>query len=98
MKPAFFKRDSWFIGIFIGMILPILLFLILYLLDLGISEYFGLNLTNEFHYLYLLSLIANFYPIRHYLIKLRFEKTGFGLLLITIVEILTYFYSYYDPS
>lgn len=66
-------------------------------MDLALFQIFGKHLTDEFHYLYLLSLTANLFPIRHYMIKLKFEKTGMGILLITIAAIIAYFYGYYQP-
>jgi len=98
MKPGILKRDLWQIGILIGIVLPVLLYLVLYLIDKGVASYFGMHITDQFHYLFLLSLIANLFPLRHYLIKLKFEKTGLGILLITIAGILAYFYTYYQPQ
>ena len=91
MKPGILKRDLWPVGLLIGAVSPVLLFLILYSIDFILYRYFNFHITNELHLLFLLSLTANLFPIRHYLVKLKFEKTGMGILLITIAEIITYF-------
>ncbi len=96
MKPGILKRDVWAIGIMIGITLPFLLFMLLYAVDTTIHNLLKINLTEHFHYLFLLSLTANLFPIRHYFVKLRYEKTGMGILLITILAILTYFFIYYE--
>ncbi len=96
MKPGILKRDLWPVGLLIGAILPVIFFLILFSVDFILYHYFQIHITNEFHLLFLLSLSANLFPIRHYLVKLKFEKTGMGILLITIAAIITYFFLYYQ--
>ena len=97
MKPGILKRDLWPVGLLIGTVLPVLFFTALYFVDFALFHFLNTHITSQFHYLFLLSLAANLYPIRHYLVKLKFEKTGMGILLITIVAMITYFYLYYQP-
>ena len=91
------KKDLWPMGVLIGIILPILLFAVLFAIDMGIYQMWETHMTVRFDYIYLLSISANLFPIRHYLVNLKFEKTGMGLLLITIAEIIGYFFMYYQP-
>jgi len=97
MKPSIIKRDNWLIGILIGIVLPILFFAVLFALDLLILQLLGTNLTERFDYIFLLSATANLFPIRHYLVNLKFEKTGMGILIATIAEIIIYFFMFYQP-
>lgn len=97
MKPGIFKRDLWPVGLLIGTVLPLLFFMALYFVDFTLYHFWNMHITSQFHYLFLLSLSANLFPIRHYLVKLKFEKTGMGILLITIAAVITYFYLYYQP-
>ncbi len=97
MSQNILKRDLWPVGLVIGIILPVLFFLLLFIIDYAILEFLGTQLTERFDYLFLLSITANLFPIRHYLVTLKFEKTGMGLLLATIAEIITYFFMYYQP-
>ncbi len=92
------KRNNWHVGIIVGLTGPAILYLLLYLMDLAISNFFGINITRQHHLLYLLSVVANVWPIRHYLIKLKYEKAGFGVLIATGALILIYFYLFYQPS
>jgi len=91
------KKDLWPMGVLIGIILPILLFAVLFAIDMGIYKLWETHMTVKFDYIYLLSISANLFPIRHYLVNLKFEKTGMGLLMITIAEIIGYFFMYYQP-
>ncbi|MBC8320145.1 MAG: hypothetical protein H8E34_05425 [Bacteroidetes bacterium] len=97
MKPGILKRDLWPIGLLIGTMLPLVFFIVLYIADFTLYSYYYAHITDQFHQLYLLSLAANLFPIRHYLVKLRFEKTGMGILLVTIAAVISYFYMYYKP-
>lgn len=96
MRPGILKRDQWIVGLLIGIVLPVLFFTILFFVDFVLDYYWQIHITNQFHLLYLLSIAANLFPIRHYFVKLRFEKTGMGVLIVTIAEIMTYFYIYYQ--
>ena len=96
MRPGILKRDQWVVGLLIGIVLPVLFFAVLFIIDFTFNYYLQIHITYEFHLLYLLSVAANLFPIRHYFVKLKFEKTGMGVLLVTIAEIMTYFYMYYQ--
>lgn len=98
MKLPFLKKDSWVLGILLGVTIPVIMYGILFLIDVMLINYLGINFTREHHLLYLLSLIGNLFPIRHYLVGLKFEKTGFGVLIITIAIILVYFFMYYQQQ
>ena len=95
--PNLLKRDNWLVGLLIGIALPILFFAVLFALDLLLIKLVGTHLTERFDYIFLLSATANLFPIRHYLVNLKFEKTGMGILIATIAEIIIYFFMYYQP-
>ena len=97
MSSNILKRDSWPMGMLIGVILPIVFFGFLFLLDFLIYQLFTTHLTEQFNYIFLLSGTANLFPIRYYLVRLKFEKTGMGILLVTIIEVIVYFFMYYQP-
>ena len=98
MNPGILKKDSWLVGIIMGICLPIIVFIILFLMDMLLNKYAGINLTSKFDYLYLLSFIGNLFPIRHYLVKLKFEISGLGVLLVTLACIIIYFYLFFEPK
>lgn len=92
MKPGLIKRDCFFVGMGMGIVLPALLLGLLLGINWLSQSVFATQLTNKLHYLYLLSMTANLLPMRYYLAKLNYEKTGMGLLLITIAGVVGYFY------
>ncbi|GEM_PF-628218 len=92
MRPGLMKRDCFFVGMGMGIVLPALLLAILLGLDWLLMTTFNTQLTRHMHYLYLLSMAANLLPLRYYLAKLNYEKTGMGLLLMTIAGVIGYFY------
>lgn len=94
--PDFLKKDNYILGVVLGIVCPALLYLVLLLVDQLIIQLINQPLTRAYHYLYLLSTVSNLLPIRHYLIKLKFEKTGLALLSITAVLILVYFFLFYN--
>lgn len=97
MKPGILKRDLWPVGLLIGTVLPLLFYVVLFAADFALHRFLNVHITDQFHYLFLLSLTANLFPIRHYFVKLKFEKTGMGILIVTIAAMILYFYMYYQP-
>lgn len=85
-----FKRDSTVLGLLLGLILPVLLFLVirggLHLLEMATAQVYL-----KFHYALLLSTTINLLTLRYYLVDLKFEKTGRGILGVTFVYIILYF-------
>ena len=94
--PDIFRKDSFVLGAVIGMLLPVVFYFLLLLVDQLVLELLNRHLTREHHLLYLLSTIVNLLPVRHYLIKLKLEKTGLGILAVTAILILAYFYLFFN--
>jgi len=85
------KRDHYIFGLTIGILVPIILFGIIYLINLFIViiEVAEFYLDLKTHVL--VSLFGNLLPIRYYFVNLKFDKTGRGVLLVTFVLILIFF-------
>ena len=96
MIPDFLKKDHYAIGVLLGIVLPILFYGILWLLDSLVFSIFGAHMVEHPRYLYLLSTIVNLYPIRVYLVNFKMEKTGKGVLLVSFVGIILYFFMFYN--
>lgn len=95
MIPDFLKKDKYVTGLLIGLVAPVVLYGLIYLLDMLLFSIFNAHLTSQYHYLYLLSIAVNIILFRYYFVSLKTEKTGKGILLITIAYILIYFFLYY---
>ena len=92
----FLKKDNFLAGILLGIVLPIVFYGVVLLIDMLLFQLLQVHLTPKYHYMYLLSAAINLIPIRYYLVTLKAEKTGIGILLITGIYILTYFFMFYE--
>ena len=91
-----FNQDNIFLGIIIGAIVPWIILGILYFLNIQIGKlvihipYFLRTST-----LQLVAIVVNVFIMRYYMVKLKFEKTGKGLLLMTFIYIIAFFVNEY---
>ncbi|MCF8368585.1 MAG: hypothetical protein K9G76_06045 [Bacteroidales bacterium] len=86
-----FKKDHYLFGLAIGILVPVLLFGIIYLINFLILQT-GITKTNlDLQSHVLISLFGNLFPIRYYFVNLKFEKTGRGVLLVTFAFVLVSF-------
>ncbi len=87
------RRDNMWLGLLIGFISPTVLFGILYLL----SHYFapeGKEYIVKLPTIILVSIFPNLFTLRYYLVKLKFDRTGRGILLVTFAFAILYFIYY----
>lgn len=85
------KKDNYILGSLIGVFLPLAIFSLIYavnysLIILGVVHYY-LNLQT----LVLISLALNLLPFRYYMVSLKYDKTGRGILLFTFIFIMLFF-------
>lgn len=94
-----FNHDSFLHGIIIGIIAPWILFGILYLLIILLGEII-IKVPNppliKTPTLELVSIVVNIMLMRHYMVKLKFDKTGRGLLIMSFIYIISYFIFNYN--
>lgn len=85
------KKDKTFLGILLGLLIPVpvamVLAVILRLLQINFRLLGGTRITDMF----LLGLALNLIVMRYYILKLKFEKTGKGLLITTVILMLLFF-------
>lgn len=90
------KRDSQGLGMIIGLILPIIAFGLIYALNLLIINIFGLDMFMRMSTIKLLSIVVNVLPIRYYFLVLKYDLSGRGVLLVTFVYVVVYFWLVYQ--
>ena len=79
------RRDSLPMGLIIGFVCPAVLFGILYGIVILVQQHTGaLNIERMIQKLILLSVIPNVLLLRYYLVKLKYDLTGRGILLVTL--------------
>ncbi len=84
------RKDSIGMGLLIGFIVPAATFgviygvvaLVLSLTGRQPTEIIGIDMVQKF---ILLSLIPSVFTMRHYLLKLKYDRTGRGILLVTFL-------------
>jgi len=79
------KRDSFIFGLLIGLVLPVLLYVILWL---GNKLFVNPETINEWRgkdSIQLISIFINLFPIRYYFVTLKYEQTGRGILFMTFI-------------
>jgi len=91
MWEKLFKRDQFFVGIIFGLLLPVVFFIVLYLIDLLVLEMFNTHMLRKQEYLFLLSIAINLFAIKYYFVNLNYDKTGRGILIVTFALTLLYF-------
>lgn len=91
MSNKFFKRDDYAFGVFLGLILPVIFFLLLYAMDLAVVALFNSHMLKKQEYLLLLSIAINLFSVKYYFVNLKYDKTGRGVLVITFAMTLVYF-------
>ncbi|MBO2526268.1 MAG: hypothetical protein CW341_11345 [Bacteroidetes bacterium] len=78
------RRDSLPMGLFIGFICPAIFFGILYAVITLVQHQTGaLQMDRMVQKLILLSVVPNVLILRYYLVKLKYDLTGRGILLVT---------------
>lgn len=91
------KKDSWWLGVAVGIILPAILYFIIYYGNVLIAIQFnkGLLYLQESTVM-LISVFSNMFTMRYYMVKKKFEKTGKGILLVTFLFAAVFFYFYFE--
>ncbi|MPM05194.1 hypothetical protein SDC9_51482 [bioreactor metagenome] len=87
---SFFRRDNFWLGIGISLVLPVLTYFLLQLISMIFATPNGEIFKKSTDQL--LAVCSNLIPFRYYLVKLKADKTGKGIMLITFVMAIIYFY------
>ena len=88
------RKDSMILGLVMGILLPVVCFGILF----AVSSFFapdGKKYLIKLSSLILVSVFANLFTMRYYLVNLKFDKTGRGILLVTFILAIAYFVCYF---
>ena len=84
------KSDQLWLGLVLGILLPLLVFGLLFL----VAKYAapaGKELLIPMSTILLVSIFTNLFTMRYYLVKLKYDRTGRGILLVTFVLAIAYF-------
>lgn len=85
-----FKKDSFLFGIIIGLVLPLIIFGIFFLINKLLVNSFNFAEIKR-NTVVLVSVFSNLLPIRLYFVNLKMDKTGRGILGITFFLMILFF-------
>lgn len=93
MIRRFFQQDNLLFGVILGIIVPAIVLGILYvIIIIPFSNANGPIIKPST--LQLLAIFTNLATMRYYLLKLKFDYTGRGILLATMILAIVYFAIY----
>ena len=92
----FLKKDSFWLGLILGVLMPMVCFGILYLLNitLFVNRETGQSVF-QLSTILIISLIPNAIALRLYLVNLKADKSGRGILFVTFVFAIIFMILYY---
>lgn len=85
------KKDHFLFGVGIGILSPLLLFLLIYVINYALLSLDVVNAFMDQQSHALVSIFGNLLAIRYYFVNLKFDKSGRGVLLVTFLIILVIF-------
>ncbi|MBP6978244.1 MAG: hypothetical protein PHD61_02345 [Bacteroidales bacterium] len=85
------NRDSFPFGVFLGAVAPAVFMGILFLLNLLIEKWVVYGTFVKFNILILVSITLDLIIMRYYFVKLGYDRTGRGILLITFIYMMSFF-------
>ena len=89
----FFNKDDWWLGIAVGAIPPPILYVIILLAmkQWGTTSIEGVYLIKQSSMM-LIALFSNMLTFRYYMVKLKYDRTGRGILLVTFAYAAVFFF------
>ena len=85
------RKNSWAFGAFVALVSPIIALFILYYFFMFLSLLADLR-PYQIERFYLLSISANLFLMRYYLVGVKLQKTGKSILVVTFILVLLFFY------
>lgn len=85
------RSDSMIMGAVLGIIVPLISFGILYGIEMIIEQSTGKKNVLTLENIALVSIFVNLATLRFYLLKLKFDRTGRGILIVTFLLAIVYF-------
>ena len=85
------NRDSFPFGVILGAVTPALFLGVLFLINFLIEKWIVFGTFIKFNSLILVSIALDLIIMRYYFVKLKFDKTGRGILLVTFIYMMSFF-------
>lgn len=85
------NKDSWTLGIVIGVILPVIVYAIVILAFAQSGHVENFIYTIRPKVPFLVAAFSNLFPFRYYMVNKKYDRTGRALLLITFLMVILVF-------
>ncbi len=90
------KKNSMVFGIILGLVIPVIAFGLFYGVNILIAKFFthGRSIFT-LATLVVISIFVNVLAFRYYMLKLKMDLTGRGILLATFIYAAVYFFKFW---
>ncbi len=88
------KKDNWALGIIMGLLVPLIVYGIIFTIvrTYGVvDELRGIYMMKQ-STMQLIGIFSNLFTFRYYMVNLKYDKTGRGILLATFIYAGVFFY------
>ncbi len=85
------NKDSWVLGLLIGILLPVLIYIPVILSFATYGHVEGIVYAIRPKVPALIAIAANLFALRYYMVNRKYDKTGRGILLITFIYVVMMF-------
>lgn len=86
-----FKKDNWTLGMAIGIVLPLIIYAIAILILSQWGEVKSFVYTPNPKTPALIGVVANILAFRYFMVNLKYDKTGRGILFVTFALVIAMF-------
>jgi len=90
------RKNTYLLGVVLGLLLPVLTWLLLSGIMMVVEEGISGFTPRRSPFFELLGIAVNLLVMRYYLVNLKFDKTGRGILVVTFILIIAFFALYKD--
>ncbi len=85
------NKDSWGLGIFIGVLLPVIVYAIVIVTMAQYGHVENLIYTIRPKVPFLIAAFSNLFPFRYYMVNKKYDRTGRALLVVTFLMVIMTF-------
>lgn len=89
-----FKKNSFVFGMVLAAVVSIAGYFAIHYLNIWLSGLFGKPPIFKPSTVQVLAIFLNVFPFRYYMLKLGMDYTGRGILMVTFITGLTFFFYY----
>ncbi len=90
------KRDSYILGIILGILIPVIIYAMFTGIVILAEEQFSRYTFQRSPVIEMFSIAGNLIIMRYFFVNLKHDKTGRGILMTTFILIIAFFAFYKD--